>query len=147
MIETPLLNYEESRALKTGIKLNYQELKIASFRLKRFLYAYWEFGKIQTHFLSFKYPLFTTFCYIYSLFILVFYGAGFLMFTLLLFLFLFYHPYLNTLLQPLMDKLFFTQKKLNKYFIASRLKNRKELDTAYYLDIHNLGRKKEDKTE
>lgn len=38
----PIQNYEESRAIKTGIKQNYNELKLSSFRLKRFLAAYYE---------------------------------------------------------------------------------------------------------
>lgn len=90
MILPPILNYEENRIIKTGIKLNYKELMLSTFRLKRFLVAYYEFGYLITYFTSFKYPLFTTVFYIYSLLILLFYGVGFLFFTILLMFFLYY---------------------------------------------------------
>lgn len=71
LIVPPKENYEESRVLRTGIKLNYSELKLSTFRMKRFLAAYYELGKIQTHFLSFKYPLFTTTVLLLSVFVLL----------------------------------------------------------------------------
>lgn len=145
MIEPPLLNYEESRFLRTGIKLNYKELMLSTFRLRRFTCAYFELGKVMVHFTSFKYPLFTTLINFYCLFVLIFFGVGFLTFTFVLMMFLYFHPQIHCRVGPVFQQLFFEPERLNKYFIPIRVKSRKELDTEFYMDITNLHKKKETK--
>ncbi len=53
-------NYHESRVIEAGIKKNYKELKMSSFRLKRWFSLKKIYTKYLTEFLNFKYPVFTS---------------------------------------------------------------------------------------
>lgn len=142
----PILeNYHEATIIEAGFKKSIKELEVATFRLKR-LFAFRDFIIDKwTEFLCFKYPLFTIVSFIFGLlFVLTFSVESFMVFVFLSLLF-YFNPFMNAVVGPMFDALFFRPTQINKSYVAPRNPPEKMKRKAFYLSMDNIEKRYGDK--
>lgn len=136
-----LENYHETTLIEQGLKKSIKELQIATFRLKR-LFAFRDFViEKWTELLCFKFPLFTTFVFTFSLIINLCFSFEVFFVTATLTLFFFFNPFLNKPLNAILDSMFFRPEQMNKNYISPKHKQERTKRKDFYLNMNNLEKK------
>lgn len=107
-------NYNESKFLNFGIKENFKELKISSFRVKRHLAFKDLLNQYLSDLFNFKYPLFSYSFFIYSIILTRFAGVFFMLaFTLLIWICI-KHPSIELYTEYYLNKFFFNKSTIHE---------------------------------